>query len=306
MLEVSEYTGEINELYAIWLSVFENLPYTEKLDIESFQSAFLDGSITENICYLAREDEIIIGAAIIHIYPDWGAVLQLLVPHEKLNEPFSVLLLKKAIELGKEKGLPKISPKPRLCSSEYSEFFINQGFIINEEYPEGLWMETNFTNVPEYLVSDGLDITVTDNLDESGDIENLARLELEIANEQHDLDIELEKNIAALRTEMRDEYIVYGIAKIDSEFVGYSRTVFANLLSGEKIVKNRGLAVKEAHRSKSIGKGLLISSMNMVRNKGYEKMYISTHSKNPARFLYEKVGFETVETVKTLTYNFED
>ena len=305
MAEITKYNGQINELYSLWLDVSKNIPYTEKLDVDSFKNAYLESALTENICYLAREEGTLKGAAMVHIYPGWGAVLQLWVPHVELGNETSIKLLEKAIGLCREKPIPQISPKPLLGCSEYNAFFTSRGFIRNEEHPEALWMRKTLETIPNLKMPEGVAITFTEDLDESGDIEGLARLEVDIAREQHDLKIDQEENILALRNEMLEENVTYGIAKIGSEVVGYSRTIFTDLLSGEKIVKNRGLAVNERFRKKGIGEALLISSMAMVKDTGYEEMYISTHSKNPARYLYTRVGFETIEIVPSLVYKVE-
>jgi ribosomal protein S18 acetylase RimI-like enzyme len=302
MVEITKYGGEIKELYDLWLYISKNIPFTEKMDMATFESVYMNSALTENICYLAREEEKLKGSAIIHIYPEWGAVLQMWVPYDELGDEASVRLLEKTIGSCKKKKVPKISPKPLLGCPRYNEFFAGHNFTKDEEYPEGLWMEKTLNMIPKFIMPEGVNITFIEDLDENGDIEELARLELDIAQEQHNLKVKLNEKIQALRTEMQEENVVYGIAKINSKIVGYSRTIFADLLSGEKIVKNRGLAVNENYRNKRIGEALLVSSMAMVKDKGYDKMFISTHSKNPAQHLYKRVGFEIIEIVPSLTY----
>jgi ribosomal protein S18 acetylase RimI-like enzyme len=300
MMKITKYSGEIKELYELWLNISKDIPYTEKIDI--FKSSYIENIMAENICYLAWEEGKLKGSAVVHTYPGWGAVLQMWVPHDKLGDEVSMQLLERSIGLCEEKKVPKISPKPLLGCPRYNEFFASQNFTKDEEYPEGLWMEKALEEVPNLDLPEGVDLTFTEDLGESGNIEELARLEIDIAQEQYDLKAQLDKNIQALRAEMQEENVVYGIAKIDSKIVGYSRTIFADLLSGGEIVKNRGLAVKEEYRKRGIGEALLVSSMTMVKDKGYDKMYISTHSKNPAQRLYKRLGFETIEIVPTLTY----
>jgi ribosomal protein S18 acetylase RimI-like enzyme len=302
MIEISKYCDETKELYNMWQTVSQDIPYTEKMDRATFKSAYLDNALAENICYLAREDGKLKGAAMIHIYSGWGAVLQLWYPHYELGDEASIKLLKKSIELCKELKTPKISPKPLLGCPRYYEFFTSHNFTKDEEYPEGLWMQKELKEIPNFQMPEGLNITFTEDLEENGIIEKLAHLEIDIAQEQHNLKVKLDENIQALRTEMQEENVVYGIAKINSLIVGYSRTIFADLLSGEKIAKNRGLAVNENYRNKRIGEALLISSMTMVKDKDYDKMFISTHSKNPAQHLYKRVGFEIIEIVPSLIY----
>jgi len=300
MAEIAQYRNELQDLYKLWFRTSKNLPYAERLDSDAFRRAFLENAMSENVCFLAREDGKPEGAAMAHLYPGWGAVLQMWVPHEDLGDEKSVLLLDRCIELCREKIVPKISPKPLLGSRRYYEFFKGRGFVINEEYPEGLWMRKTLDAIPEFDMPKGLTVKFTDDLDKSGVIESVARLDVEIAREQLDLEANIEKNIQSLRDEMRETDVMYGIAKIDSKFVGYSRIGFTDLISGEKMASNRGLAVKKDFRNRKIGEALLTSSMKAVRDRGYGEMYISTHSKNPARRLYERVGFDTIETVPSL------
>jgi GNAT superfamily N-acetyltransferase len=211
-----------------------------------------------------------------------------------------VKLLEKAIDICKERKMPGLSPKPLLGCPAYDRFFLNHGFARNEEHPEGLWMRKSLKDIQDFIMPKGVAITFTDDLDKSGFTGELARLEADIALEQHGLEVKLEENVLALRKEMVEVDVVYGIARMDSAVAGYSRTVLADLLSGGRIVKNRGLAVRKDCRNRGIGEALLLSSMEMVRNKGHNEMFISTHSRNPARRLYERVGFEVIETVPSL------
>ncbi len=305
MIKITKYRDEEEDLRVLWLRVSKNIPYTENMDRNAFRSAYLENAMAENVCFLAREGKRLVGAAAVHIYAGWGAVLQLWVPHDELGDEKSDLLLDRTIKLCKEEDIQKISPKPLLGSPAYIEFFKSRGFTVNEEYPEGLWMVANLAKVPNPEVPEGVIITFTDDLEKSGDIEGVARLDAEIAREQLDLEVDVGKNIRALRDEMLEENVVYGIAKVGADIVGYSRTIFADLLSGENIVKNRGLAVGEKFRNRGIGEAVLVASMKMVKERGKDKMYISTHSKNPARLLYERVGFETIEHVPSLIFQIE-
>lgn len=303
-MEIAKYKGEIDELYELWLTVSKDMPYAEKLDIDVFKSTYLQNIMAENICYLAREGGKLKGSATIHIYPDWCAVLHLFVPRKELEKELPDRLLAKSIELCRKKKVPHISPRPMAGCPWYSAFFKSRGFVKNEDYPEGLWMRKSLEEIHEFDVPKAIDIYFTEDLEESGDIMSVACLEAEIALEQYDQEIDMDKNIKALKEEMRQSNVVYGIARLDSKTIGFSRTLFTELLSGKSLVKNQGLAVKNEHRGKGIGKALLASSFPIVRDRGHGEMFISTHSKNPARFLYAKVGFETIEVVPNLSYKF--
>jgi len=63
--------------------------------------------------------------------------------------------------------------------------------------------------------------------------------------------------------------------------------------------------VKKEHRNKGIGEALLRNSFHRAEERGYDKMYISTHSKNPAQRLYRRVGFEQEGEHPNLTYDIK-
>ena len=258
--------------------------------------------MAENICYLAREDGKLKGSATIHIYSGWCAVLHLFVPREELGKEMPDKLVAKSIELSRKRKVPHISPRPMAGCPWYSEFFKSRDFVKSEDYPEGLWMRKSLEEMPGVDIPEEIEIYFTENLEESGDLEALAGLEADIALEEYAQEIDLNKNIKALREEMRQSDVVYGIARTKSELAGFTRTLFTELLSGDTIVKNQGLAVVKDWRRKGLGAALLVSSLRMARDRGHETAYISTHSKNPARYLYERVGFETIEIVPNLTY----
>ena len=301
-MEIVLYNGEIDELYELWLNVSKDMPYTEKLDIDVFKSSYLENIMAENICYLAREDGKLRGSATIHIYSGWCAVLHLFVPREELGKEMPDKLVAKSVELCRKRKVPHISPRPMAGCPWYSEFFKSRDFVKSEDYPEGLWMRKSLEKMPGVDIPEEIEIHFTENLEESGNLEALASLEADIALEEYAQEIDLNKNIRALKEEMRQSDVVYGIARTKSELAGYTRTLFTELLSGDTIVKNQGLAVVKDWRRKGLGAALLVTTLQMARDRGHETAYISTHSKNPARYLYERVGFETIEIVPNLTY----
>lgn len=81
--------------------------------------------------------------------------------------------------------------------------------------------------------------------------------------------------------------------------------MFLDMLSGGKRAHNGGLMVKEGYRNKGIGGALLVDSFHGVKERGYDEIYISTHSKNPAQRLYKSVGFELVSEHDNLYYEIE-
>jgi ribosomal protein S18 acetylase RimI-like enzyme len=57
------------------------------------------------------------------------------------------------------------------------------------------------------------------------------------------------------------------------------------------------LAVTTAHRRLGIGRALLCALMGRARSNGFSALSLSVEHDNPARSLYEDLGFETVASV---------
>ncbi len=299
-MQITEYTNEINELYNYWLDISKDIPYTENMDFRSFKNTYLDSSMTKIDGFLAMDEDILKGAAFVHFYSGDGAVLIFFVSKDEMDSPMSEVLLEKTIALCKEKDISNLSLKPMLGVPWYFEYFINKGFVKNEKYPEGLWMKCELSEIPKFEMPHVIKMHFTDDLDKTNDINGLAKLEVDIALEEYDAEFEVQDIINSLREEIQGENIIWNIAKSDSEIIGYAKTKFASLLSGGQIIKNQGLAVRKEHRKKGVARALLADSMQIAKEKGHNEMFISTHSKNPARFLYEELGFETIEIVPNL------
>ena len=299
-MKITRYENEENELYNLWLEISRDIPYTENMDIRSFKNTYLDSSMAAFDGFLAMENEILKGAAFVHIYSGGIAVLIFFVSEDDIDSPMSETLLEKAIALCKEKKISNLSLKPMLGVPWYTDYFINKGFVKNEKYPEGLWMKCQMSESSKFEMPEGIETHFTNDLDKTDDIQGLAKLEVDIALEEYGAEFEIQDNINSLREERQDGNAIWGIAKADSEIIGYTKTKFASLLSGGQIIKNQGLGVRKEYRKKGIARALLADSMQMVKEKGHTEMFISTHSKNPARFLYEELGFKTVETVPNL------
>ncbi len=301
-MKITRYNNQANELYKLWLNISIDIPYTENMDIKCFKNTYLDRSVTEFDGFLAMENRSLKGAAFVHFYSGGGAVLIFFVSEDLIDTPMSEALLEKAIALCKEKDISNLSLKPMLGVPWYIDYFKKQGFVKNEKYPEGLWMKCLISEIPNFEMPDDIITHFTNDLDKTDDIQGLAKLEMDIALEEYGAEFEIQDNINSLREEMQSGNAIWGIAKANSEVIGYTKTKFTSLLSGGQIVKNQGLAVRKEHRKKGVARVLLAESMQMVKDKGHTEMYISTHSKNPARFLYEELGFETIEIVPNLLF----
>lgn len=206
------------------------------------------------------------------------------------------------MEYFEEQDESKIVLSPNIYPKEVIDFFKDQGFEKFEEYPSGLWMKKEIESLPEPPSPENIDIFAVGNLQDPVSAKNLAEVQLDYANTDN---FDLEDIIAQFeKIDKESEDILYGIAKLENcgEFVGFSRTIFIDLLRGDSIAQNIGLVVKEEHRSKGIGEALLVDSFHRAKDKGYGNMYISTHSNNPAQRLYKRVGFEIEREHPHLSY----
>ena len=74
-MKITRYENEANELHNLWLEISIDIPYTENMDIRSFKNTYLDSSMAAFDGFLAMENEILKGAAFVHIYSGGIAVL---------------------------------------------------------------------------------------------------------------------------------------------------------------------------------------------------------------------------------------
>lgn len=260
---------------------------------EQFEKENLNVPVGEIRCLTAYDGEELVGASMIMLRPkDASPFMNYLVPEKRLGSDLSVALLERSMELCEENGESDVQLSPKLYSEEFIDFFRAQGFEKHEEYPAGLWMRKELTDLEELEVPEGIDIVHAESLGDDISAEELA----EVQWDEEGSDQDFEDVVAMFEQRDSDRDILYSAARLDEsgETVGTAMTMFVDMLSGEKVAHNGGLMVKEEHRNKGIGGALLVDSFHRTKEKGYEKMYISTHSKNPAQKLYRRKGFELV------------
>ncbi|AEB96029.1 MAG: ribosomal protein S18-alanine N-acetyltransferase [Saccharolobus sp.] len=114
---------------------------------------------------------------------------------------------------------------------------------------------------------------------------------------------------------VRDWGEAFFVAVVDSEIVGYImpriETGFSNLRSFIPLVKKGhvvSIAVLEEFRRRGIGKRLLLSSMEKMKEiYGAEEVYLEVRVSNiPAISLYEKLGYKKVKLLKHYYADGED
>ncbi len=307
-MEIKRYEDhQLEELYQLWREVIKERPYMAEKDMEGFEATHLKTSKSIELrCFTLYDNSKLIGASIIMMRPkEAGTSLDFLVPEERLHREGSKELLERSIEYCKEKGRSEITLSPNIYPQGVIDFFKEQGFEKSEDCPSGLWMKKDLEDLSEQKTLEGIDIFAVEDLEGTVSARDLAKVHLDYSDQDN---FELEDIIDIFEKRDKEiDNILYGIAKLEEgdEVVAFSRTVFLDLLRGDSIAQNIGLVVKKEHRNKGIGEALLQDSFHRAEERGYHKMYISTHSKNPAQRLYRRVGFELEKEHPVLTYEIE-
>ncbi len=310
-MKIEEYDDDedtLKELYELWREVAKERPNTVEKDVEEFEKQNLKTSKSIDLqCFTVYQNSNLIGASILQMRPgEANPFLNFLVPKEKLRSEESKELLERSIEYCKKEGKSEITLSANIYPQEVIDFFKEQGFEKSEDYPSGLWMRKDLEDLSEPKPPEGIDIFAVEDLGGRVSARDLAEVQLDYTDDDSfelvDIIDEIEK------FDREQNYILYGIAQLEDsdEVVGFSRTIFKDLLRGDSIAQNVGLVVKEEHRNKGIGGTLLVDSFHRAKKKGYEKLYISTHSKNPAQRLYKEVGFELEREHPNLSYRIQN
>lgn len=63
------------------------------------------------------------------------------------------------------------------------------------------------------------------------------------------------------------------------------------------------LYVFPAYRKKGVGKQLMEHALNELKNQGFQKVQLNVYLGNPAKNLYEKMGFRDISSVMEITFN---
>lgn len=301
-MHIREYEGELDEFYQLWREVAKERPIAIEKDKEQFEKENLQSESEDVRCFTAHKDDDLIGASIInHKQREGTPYMDLLVPEKSLGSEKSEKLIEKSIDYCREEGKSKLELSPKVYSEKFEDFIRDHGFEEDEKYPSGLWMRKELQNLSEVETPEGIEMISADEFDDTLSAQEIA----EIQRGEYPPGYDFEDIVALLKKMDRErDDLLYTVAKSkeEGEHVGYSRTMFVDLVSGDSIAHNMGLAVKEGHRDEGIGKALLQKSFKEVKEKGYDTMYISTHSNNPAQRLYKRLGFEVEREHPNLCY----
>jgi GNAT superfamily N-acetyltransferase len=151
-------------------------------------------------------------------------------------------------------------------------------------------------NIPQ-----GYLIKRTTNIHRSSLINDVARLQQKDCREWGQ-NRSLKKLITSIRKDSCGKYY-YSIAYKNSHAIGYGYCTIVRLFSGKKQMRTQGLLVSKNERGKGIGRILLLDWLAWALKNRVNNTTISTHSKNPARYLFENMGFKNTERVPNLYLN---
>ncbi|MBS3816002.1 MAG: GNAT family N-acetyltransferase [Candidatus Thermoplasmatota archaeon] len=135
--------------------------------------------------------------------------------------------------------------------------------------------------------------------EQSSQIRRLAQLIAEVGDLKSD-DDSLSEMGKGLKYDMADRNVSYWVLGKD-EYLAYVGHETREQISGEQETQIEEVGVHPDHRERGLGKLILQEVLKKIRKDEIEGIYVKTHSKNPAKFLYKSCGFETVEEITLLT-----
>lgn len=170
------------------------------------------------------------------------------------------------------------------------------GFEKLEKAPYYLLMKKELKKTDETKDIE-IEIDSLKDLEQEKNVEHLADLITDIGGRWND-PIEMEKH---LRWQLECD-MDYWLVMKERKPIGYCGIEWRELFSGDIMHWIKELGVHPNERGEGIATDLLSHTIEEVRKDGGKEIYIDTHSENPAKNLYEKLGFETIEKVPNLRY----
>ncbi len=96
--------------------------------------------------------------------------------------------------------------------------------------------------------------------------------------------------------------MTYLLAEKEEDVIGYCGWEERDLFSGKTMYWIKEVGVHPNERGKGIATAMIRYTLNQIEEEGGDEAFIDTHSKNPAKNLYEKLEFQTIERVPNLRY----
>lgn len=256
-----------------------------------FVRRYFDEPVGNNRCFLVEKRGKRLGSFLIRSYQDRHLMYDRLECRE--TRVFEEIM-------GSIRSLTEIegviSLFPDFGREDYFEDWERVGFTADERAPYHILMKKELLEEKDHVEMEA-EVEVLQSAEQKDLVEALAYVIVEISDRFDDkMDIREE-----LGWELEGD-INYYLALKGGKTVGYSGVEVRDLFTGETMYWIRELGVHPYERRKGIATYLLRYTIDQVKEKGGKEVYIDTHSKNPAKDLYEKLDFQVIEGLPDLRY----
>lgn len=289
-MRVIELGSKYSEtLYPLWKRTSGK--YASKKSKEEFAYRYFENPSVNSRGYLVKEDGKKLGAVLLETY-DWGVYLYDWIEYR--NDHVLEELMKQIDTLDEGKKVVILAP---IFGREWSnEGWKKVGFEKLEKAPYYLLMKKELKKTDETKDIE-IEIDSLKDLEQEKNVKHLADLITDIGGRWND-PIEMEKH---LRWQLEGD-MDYWLVMKEGKPIGYCGIERRKLFSGGTMYWIKELGVHTDERGEGIATDLLSHTIEEVRDAGGKEIYIDTHSKNPAKELYEKLGFHTIEKLPNLRY----
>ncbi len=287
-MKVTEVGLEHSEtLYSIWKNTKGK--YSPKMSEREFIHYYFGGSRGVSKPFLVDKGEEISGAVMLLSYKDFCLLYDWIEEREPEVFEKVVNTLQSSSQI---EGV--ISLSPSFGRQEYFEDWKNVGFSIDERAPYHILMRKEILEEKE-VEKRRIGVEKLSS-PENEKMEELADIIAEISPRFSKADM-----IEGLKRELEKDMSYY-LAMKDGKTVGYSGIEVRELFTGKTMYWIKEFGVHPEERRKGIATELLKSTISIVKEQGGKEVYIDTHSENPAKKLYEKLGFQVIEKMPNLKY----
>ncbi len=287
-MKVSEVSLEHSEtLYSIWKNTRGK--YSPKMSEREFIHYYFEDPRGVSKPFLVEKGEEISGAVMLCSYENFCLLYDCI--EEREPEVFEKVV--NALQSSSQiEGV--ISLFPYFGRQEYFEDWEREGFTSDERAPYHILMRKEILEEKE---GDKRRIEVEKlSSPENEKMEELADIIAEISPRFSKADM-----IEGLKWEMEGDMSYY-LAMKDGKTVGYSGLEVREIFTGKTMYWIKELGVHPDERRKGIATELSKSTISIVKEQGGKEVYIDTNSENPAKKLYQKLGFQVIEKMPNLKY----